>query len=144
MFLLKKWPRRLLLLGKLKSDYTSALSQIFDTGTERKTQNPAGDNSGSNGHLCFVAVAHRDDLIVFFSYPILSCFWKMLSISGPNHGLVDIVLSVSESVLWFTTNIFVLCLFCLTGQNNCWSYFPFSWTRLTEIVMWQVWIVCPA
>ena len=49
MFLLKKWPHRLLLLPKLKNDSRSGFSQIFDSGSgsERKTQNPAGVNSGS-------------------------------------------------------------------------------------------------
>ena len=53
MFLLKKWPHRLLLLPKWKSDSGSGsgFSQIFDTGSgsgsERKTQNPAGVDSGT-------------------------------------------------------------------------------------------------
>ena len=49
MFLLKKWPHRLLLLQKLKSDSGSGsgFSQIFDSGSERKTQNPAGFDSGT-------------------------------------------------------------------------------------------------
>ena len=40
--------------------------------------------------------------------------------------------------------IFVLCLFCLFRQNNCWRYFVFSWIRLVEVVTWQVWNACPA
>jgi len=53
MFLPKKWPDRLLLLPKLKSDSgsRSGFSQIFDSesqsGSERKTQNPAGVDSGT-------------------------------------------------------------------------------------------------
>ena len=51
MFLLKKWPQRLLLLLKWKSDSGSGFvfSQIFDSGSgsERKTQNPAGVDSGT-------------------------------------------------------------------------------------------------
>jgi len=53
MFFLKKWPHRLLLLPKLKSDSWSGsgFSQIFDywpgSGSERKTQNPARVDSGS-------------------------------------------------------------------------------------------------
>jgi len=49
MLLLKKWPHRLLLLPKLKSHSGSNFSQIFDFGTrsERKTQNPAGVDSGN-------------------------------------------------------------------------------------------------
>ena len=53
MFLLKKWPHRLLLLSKLKSDSGSGsvFSQIFYTGagsgSERNTQNPAGVDTGT-------------------------------------------------------------------------------------------------
>jgi len=39
----------------------------------------------------------RDDRIVDFYYPILSCFWKMISVSDPNPVLVKIILSVSEN-----------------------------------------------
>ena len=39
----------------------------------------------------------RDDRIVDFHYPILSCFWKMISVSDPNPVLVEIILSVSEN-----------------------------------------------
>ena len=41
----------------------------------------------------------RDDRIVHFLYPILSCFWKMISVSDPNPVLVEIILSVSENYL---------------------------------------------
>jgi len=54
------------------------------------------------------------------------------------------VRKLSESVLWCTTYIFVLCLFCVTRQNNFWSYFAFSWIGLVEVVTWQVWNTCPA
>jgi len=53
MFLTKKWPNRLLLVPKWKSDSGSGsgFSQIFDSGSgsgfERKTQNPAGVDSGN-------------------------------------------------------------------------------------------------
>ena len=49
MFLLKKWPLRLLPLPELKSDSGSGsiFSQIFHSGSERKRQNPAGVDSGS-------------------------------------------------------------------------------------------------
>ena len=40
-------------------------------------------------------VPNRDDRIVDFYYPILSCFLKM--ISDPNPVLVEIILSVSEN-----------------------------------------------
>jgi len=41
--------------------------------------------------------ARRDDRIVLFYYPILSCFWKMISVSDPNPVLVEIILSASEN-----------------------------------------------
>ena len=41
--------------------------------------------------------ASRDDRIVDFHYPILSCFWKMISVSDPNPVLVEIILSISEN-----------------------------------------------
>ena len=46
-FLLKKRPSRLPLRLKLKSDTGSGFSQIFDSGPETKTQNPAGVASGT-------------------------------------------------------------------------------------------------
>jgi len=66
---------------------------------------------------------------------IRSCF-------GWNHTIH--IRKLSESVLCCTTYIFVLCLFCLVRQINCWSYFAFSWTRLVEVVTWQVQNACPA
>ena len=39
----------------------------------------------------------RDDRIVVFYYPILSCFKKMISVSDPNPVLIEIILSVSEN-----------------------------------------------
>jgi len=49
MFLLKKRPHRLLLLPKRKSGSGSGsgFSQIFDSGSERKTRNPVGVDSGT-------------------------------------------------------------------------------------------------
>jgi len=53
MFLPKKWPHRLLLLPKLKSDSGSGsvFSEKFDSrsGSERKTHNPSGVDSGNPG-----------------------------------------------------------------------------------------------
>jgi len=59
----------------------------------------------------------RHDQIVDFCYPILSCFVKMISEScfGWNHTIC--IQKLSESVLWCTTYIFVLCLFCLQLLN---------------------------
>jgi len=67
----------------------------------------------------------------------------MMSVSDQKSVLLENILSVSESVLWCATYIFVLCLFCLVGQNNCWNYFAFSWTRSVEVVTRQVWNTCP-
>ena len=39
----------------------------------------------------------RDDRIVDFHYPILSCFRKMISVSDPNAVLVEMILSVSKN-----------------------------------------------
>jgi len=39
----------------------------------------------------------RDDRIMDFYYPTLSCFWKMISVSDPNPVLVKIILSVSQN-----------------------------------------------
>jgi len=49
MFLLEKWPRSLVLLSKLKIDSEYVFSQVFDSrsGSERKTQNPFGVDSGT-------------------------------------------------------------------------------------------------
>ena len=42
-------------------------------------------------------VWYRDDQIVDFHYPILTCFVKMIFVSDPNPVLVEIILSVSEN-----------------------------------------------
>ena len=44
-----------------------------------------------------VELCSRDDRIVDFYYPILSCFGKMISVSDPNPVLVETILSVSEN-----------------------------------------------
>jgi len=62
----------------------------------------------------FYHLPYRDDRIVDFHYPILTCFWKM--ISDPNPVLVEIILSVSESVLWCTTYILYCAYFDLLGK----------------------------
>jgi len=65
----------------------------------------------------------RDDRIVDFYYPILSCFWKMISVSDPNHVLVEIILSVSENyskMHYDAQHIFV-----------CFVYFA-SWGKITS------------
>jgi len=53
----------------------------------------------------------RDDWIVEFYYPILSCFWKMKSVSVPNNVLVEFILSVSETIQKCVVmqNIHLLC-----------------------------------
>jgi len=41
--------------------------------------------------------ASRDDRVVDFNYPILSCFWKTISVFYANPVLVKIILTVSEN-----------------------------------------------
>ena len=64
MFFLKKWPHRLLLLPKFKSDSGSGsgFSQIFDSGSGEKSQNPGGIDSGipDRSHLCYLAEMNMD------------------------------------------------------------------------------------
>jgi len=42
-------------------------------------------------------VQFRDDWILDFYSPILSCSWKIISVSDPNAVLVQIILAVSEN-----------------------------------------------
>jgi len=46
-------------------------------------------------------------------YPILSCFWKMISVSDPNPVLVKIILSVGEnySEVYYDAQHIFLCSF---------------------------------
>jgi len=96
-----------------------------------KMQTPAGVHSGS---VMISARQRWSDSGFLLSDPILflkndisirseSCF-------GGNHTIR--IRKLSKSVLWCTIYIFVLCLFCLVRQNNCWSYFAFSWTWLVK------------
>jgi len=59
----------------------------------------------------------RDDRIVEFYYPILICFFKMISVSDPNPVLVEFILSISENYPKVCCDaqhtFFVLCLFCV-------------------------------
>jgi len=80
-------------------------------------------------------VATRDDRIVDFYYPILSCFWKTISVSDPNLFSFKIILSVSENypkVCYDAHHTFLYSV-----------YFAFSWIWLAEVVTWQVWNACP-
>ena len=95
----------------------------------------------------------RHDRIVDFYYPILSCFWEMISVPDPNPVLVEIILSVSENypkVHCVAQHTFLCCIYFAScgkiteRQNNCWSYSAFSWTRFIEVVTWEVWNACPA
>ena len=68
-----------------------------------------------SAHFC-----RRDDRIVDFCYPILSWFWKMISVSNPNPVLVKIILSVSEDYpeLYYDAQHTFLCsvYFALWGK----------------------------
>jgi len=68
IFLLKKLSHRLLLLPKLKSDTGSSFSQIFDSGSEGKPQNPVGVDSGSG-----TTFAREKSSITFFRLRLCSC-----------------------------------------------------------------------
>jgi len=54
----------------------------------------------------------------------------MISVSNPNPVLVETILSVSENYPKVYCDAqhtaFVLSLFCLVRQNNCWSYSALS------------------
>jgi len=56
-----------------------------------------GPVSSENSDLRNFWLHTRDDRIVDFHYPILTCFRKMISVSEPNPVLVEIILSVSEN-----------------------------------------------
>jgi len=70
IFLLKKWPHTHLLLPKLKSDGRSwsGFSQIFDSGSERNTQKPAGVDSGNPVSSEISDLCGISDSFLFFSY----------------------------------------------------------------------------
>jgi len=79
-------------------------------------------------HCCVeVCVCSRDDRIVDFHYPILSCFSKTVSVSDPYPAMVEIMLSVSENYPkvycvaqhTFSWSVYFVLLFCLVRQNNC-------------------------
>jgi len=57
MFLLKKWPHRLLLLSKLKCDSGSGFSQIFDSGSgpkeKRRIQTESTPVIRIRSHVCW-------------------------------------------------------------------------------------------
>ena len=69
----------------------------------------------------------RDDRIVDFYYPILSCFWRIISISDPNPVLVKIIPSVSENypIVYYDAQHTFLCS----------VYFAF-WGKITgEVIL---------
>ena len=153
MFLPKKWPHRLLLLPKLKSDSGSGsdLSQIFDSGSqsgsERKTQNPAGvdsrtpdpvpplvseirggrDEPGSGldrtgSRLKPISAGSGLDRTAFFFQN-----WKIRTGSDWESFccLIVIILNVSNILVWsdFTDLPNGSLLFCHQWQKLCWNYF---------------------
>jgi len=67
--------------------------------------------------------ATRDDRIVIFYYPILSCFWKIISVSDPNLVLVEIILSVCENypkVYYDAQQIFLCFVYFATSAEHDW------------------------
>ena len=148
----------------LESCNTTCQSGNHTTILADQLQTKLSSQPGSRGGRCqakfqtseisdFAPCTHQrwSDSGFLLSDPIL--FWKNdirirpESCFGWNHTIH--IWKLSESVLWCTTYIFVLCLFCLMRQKslmsqNNWSYFAFSWTRLVKVVNWQVWNGCPA
>jgi len=72
----------------------------------------------------------KDDRIVDFYYPILSCFWKMISVSDPNPVLIEIILSVSENypkVHYDAQHVFLCCFhFALLGKISARVILPLT------------------
>jgi len=118
-------------------------SQTFDSGygsgSERKMKNPARVDSGIPDPVprllstrcvnCAPEMAGNlrlSDRVFLLSDPILflknDIRFRSESCFGWNHTIR--IRKQSESVLWCTTYIFALCLFCLIA---------FSWTRLVEV-----------
>jgi len=66
----------------------------------------------------------RDDRIVDFYYPILSCFFKMISVPDSNPVLVETMLSVSENypkVYCDAQHTFLCCVyFASWGKTALW------------------------
>jgi len=63
----------------------------------------------------------RDDRIVGFYYPILSCFGKMISVFNPNPVLVETILSVSENypkVYCDAQYTFFCCVYFASSGKN--------------------------
>jgi len=54
---------------------------------------------------------HRDDRIVDFYYPILSCFIKMISVSNPTPALIETILSAYENYpkVYYDAQHMLLC-----------------------------------
>ena len=110
-----------------------------DAGTESESK------SSDSVHLCKKPLstktadrhAHarsfqhaRDDRIVDFYYPILSCFCKRISVSNPNPVLVEIILSVSEKypkVYCDAHYTFLCCVyFALLGKLSTGAILPLA------------------
>ena len=93
LFLLKKWPRILLLLQKLKSDSGSGYVFFYfcsGSASGRKTQNLAGVDSGTpDPWASLVCTALFSKFTLFLSLPtkrLVGMFFKRLK-SGVNHYL---------------------------------------------------------
>ena len=129
MFLPKKWPHRILLLLNWKSDSRSGFSQIFDSGSgsEIKTQNPAGVDSGNPDPVPPLLYT-RDNRIVNFTirsypvfqkwYPIRILFWLNSYYAYPKTIWKCIVIH----------NIHFLCCvyFALWGKITVGAFLPLA------------------
>jgi len=71
----------------------------------------------------------------------LSCFFPSLSFST---RLSNFTYSANYPSSSGYRNKHRQCLFCLTRQKHCWSYFSFSRTQLDKVITWWVWNARPA
>jgi len=85
-------------LEKIQSKYL----KVFQWHFEKLWRNPfftffALTSLSRCDQKCCCDVHSRDDWILDFHYPILSCFGKLISVSNAHPVFVEIILSVSEN-----------------------------------------------
>ena len=131
--LFKKWPRRLLLLPKWKSDSGFGFSQIFDSGSERKTQNPGGVDSATPDpwptlpHTC---ACNMNNVVAYISgrNPTLSfgnsARLSIMAQANPICSVPSLVLYVTTT--WQKLKAFLLTFsaFLIVGFNKFRSINP--------------------
>ena len=135
VFLLKKWPHRLLLLQNLKSDSRSGpgFSHIFNSGSERKTQNPAGIDS------CTPEMSELSN----FAIQIQS--WIFRTQSKSNHSPKILGNLKSKSKKWKSRPMKTIqTTYCKSFDNSChhhqciansskkWTKYRFLMTKIAQ------------